>query len=504
MRKWLFILSMFCAISCFRDLGNYDYVSVNEAVIADDGFSGTYDVRRQLDVLKITPQISFTCDEDGEGEYAYEWVAVGQHYYRGERFVIGTERNLEYPVELQAEEYILYLKVKDLSTDMVFSRSVPLNVRSTNTLGWVLGGEDHAGKGQVDMISLSTNTIYLKDALTMEDGLVLPPVDLVWIDNDEWTSEDRLYVATSAGTFKSDRSDFTASPYTSLKYSFAFPETSAGFVMTDSQKVTDKRHVVIVDGKAFIVSSDGGMIGNSFCTYDNIDEFHVADKMICNHTDQQGIRTFIFFDRDNHRFCYISGLTVKGMNQLGDADGDEWSWNTANDFEHGLDMVTAVNSFFSNGQALALMNDPSNGDKWIYCLTAPRTGTPVKNGRYPVDKSVAAGFDSASGYILTTNHGYMVYASGRNLYGYNFRKNPQECVLLHEFDSEVTCIKADYDTADKYNDVFYVATYDDAVERSGTVYKYCMDDDPDRMGVTMLEKIDQGFLKIRSMCYKAF
>lgn len=504
MRRLLYIVFLFCAVSCFKDLGNYDYVDVNEAVIAEDGFEVAYDVRRKMDVLKITPQIKFTADKSEDGEYSYEWVAVGQHYYRGERFVIGTERNLEYPVELQAEEYILYLKVKDHSTDMVFSRSVPLNVRSTNTLGWVLGGENHDGKGQVDMISISTNTLYLKDALTMEDGLELPPVDLVWIDNDEWTSEDRLYVASPTGTFKFDRADFTASPYTSLEYSFAFPEVASGFVMTDSQKVSDKRHVVIVDGKAYIVSSDGGMIGNSFCTYDNINEFHVADKMICNHTDQQGIRTFVFYDSDNHKFCYIAGLTVKGVNQLGDADGDQWSWNTMNDFAQGLDMYTAVNSFFSNGQALALMNDPSDGDKWIYCLTAPRTGAPVKNGRYKVDKSIAVGFDTASGFMLTTNHGYMVYASGNSLYGYNFRKEPQECVLLHDFDSAVTCVKADYDTADRYQDVFYVATYDDSVERSGVVYKFRMEDDPDKMSVSMLETIDEGFLKIRSMCYKAF
>ena len=175
-----------------------------------------------------------------------------------------------------------------------------------------------------------------------------------------------------------------------------------------------------------------------------------------------------------------------------------------NDFSQGLDMYTAVNSFFSNGQALALMNDPTNGDKWIYCLTAPRTGVPVKNGRYMVDKSIAVGFDEASGYILTTNHGYMVYASGNSLYGYNFRKEPQECMLLHEFDAPVTCVKADYDTADRYQDIFYVATYDDSEERSGVVYKFRMDDDPDRMSVSMLEKIDEGFLKIRSLCYKAF
>ena len=504
MRKLLYIcVTLLCMSSCFSDLGNYEYVQINEAVISDKGFENAYDVRRQSDVLTIIPEISFTLDKEEKGTYEYEWVAVGQNFYRGERFVIGRERDLHYPVELQAEQYILYLKVKDMETDMVFSKSVGLDVRSTNTMGWVLAGETHDGKGQADMISLSSTVLYLKNALEMREGLDLRPLTMAWIDNDEWTSEDRLYVASAEGTYKFGREDFAASPYTSLKYSFAFPDNTMPFVMTDSQKVSDKRHVVIVDGKAYIVSSDSGMIGNTFCVYDDVHDFSVADKMICNHTDIQGVRTFIFYDKDNHKFCYIAGLTVKGMNTLGDAEGDEWSWNTSNDFDGGLDLRTTVNSFFGNGQALALMEERS-GEDWIYVITAPRTGAPVKNGRYKVDESVVTGWDDAVGYMLTTNHGFIIYASGSTLYGYNFRKNPAECVVLKQFDAPITCLKADYDTFEKYSDVFYVATYDDSMERSGKVYKFNVTDHPDMMKIEQMQVYDEGFLKVRSICYKAF
>ena len=69
MRRLFYIVFLFCAVSCFKDLGNYDYVDVNEAVIADGGFEKAYDVRRKMDVLKISPQITFTMDENGEGDY---------------------------------------------------------------------------------------------------------------------------------------------------------------------------------------------------------------------------------------------------------------------------------------------------------------------------------------------------------------------------------------------------------------------------------------------------
>lgn len=490
---------------CFRDLGNYEYTDVNEVTISDEGFEEIYDVRRESDRLVISPEMTFSEDgADSDSRYSYEWVAVGQHFYRGERFVIGTGKKLDYRVALPAEEYILYFKVKDLETDIVFSRDVPLHVRSTNTLGWILGGEDEDGNGQVDMISVSSDTLYLRNALRLDDGLQLGPVENVWIDNDEWTSEDRLYVSSATGAYKFDRSEFAGSPYTSLRYSYAFYDETSPYRMTDSQKVSDKRHVIIVDSKAYIVSSDGGMIGNSFCTYDNVTEFEVADRMICNHTDIQGIRTFMFYDRTNRRFCYISGLTVREMKTMGDAEGDLWSWDTKNDFPEGLEMVTAVNSFFGDGQAMAVMRDPRDGGMWIYCMTAPRSGTPVKNSRVMVDESVAPGFSSAAGYVLTARHGYVLFASGTSLYGYDFRKSVQQCTLLHDFGVPVTCIKGDIETGEKYGDVFYVATYDDARERSGVVYKYKVEDDPDRVAVRRLATVDEGFLKVRTMCYKAF
>ena len=46
MRKISYAILLLCAVSCFRDLGSYDYVPVNEAVISEVGFEDTYDVRR--------------------------------------------------------------------------------------------------------------------------------------------------------------------------------------------------------------------------------------------------------------------------------------------------------------------------------------------------------------------------------------------------------------------------------------------------------------------------
>ena len=453
------------AAGCFRDLGNYDYTDINEAVIGDSGFTAPYNIRIN-ETLTITPDITFTLDPDGTGDYTYEWVAVGQTLYRGERFTIGTGRDLDYVMKLNADNYILYLKVMDNATGIVYSKDVELNVMSPYSTGWMMAGEA-GGKGQVDMMSISGDVIF--------------------------------YTGSAAGD---------------IKYSFAIDPGEDTYSLTDSEQVrTDTaplRHSVIINGRAYIVSTEGGMIENSFSFYEDADgnqrDIHVADRIICNHS-QSGCRTMVFYNTDDREFCYISGLSVEGMKTLGDGEDDLFSWKTGNDFPEtgGLDFVSCCNSFFSNGQSAAILKVPDTDTYYIYCITANRNQPDmIKNGRYAVDNGTAPGFGDSPSYAMTTNHGYMLYASGNTLYGYNFRKEPQECTVLHTFDAPVCFIMADNETEEKYDDCIYVATYDDSRERSGILYKFRMTDSPDRMELTSVETWDEGLLKIRDMYYKKF
>ena len=116
--KYCFYLLIICSLtltSCFRDKGNYDYTDINEIVIGEKGFSPdtVYNIRANINKLTITPELSFSTDPEEKGAYKYEWVAVGTQKYPGERFVIGTERNLDCIITLPAEAFMLYLKITD-------------------------------------------------------------------------------------------------------------------------------------------------------------------------------------------------------------------------------------------------------------------------------------------------------------------------------------------------------------------------------------------------------
>lgn len=503
---------MFTATGCFKDLGNYSYVDINEVVIGDKGFDTPYNIRI-TETLTITPDITFTLDPEGTGNYSYEWVAVGQNLYRGQRFVIGTDRNLDYVMNLDAENYILYLKVTEINTGIVYSKDVELNVQAAYSVGWLLAGEAD-GSGQMDMMSISDDIIFYKNVLEMEDGTPLGPVECVWVNNDIGTSEDRVYVGTSLGSYKLERETLTGSAESDIRYSFAIDPGEDTYYMTDSQAISTEnsgtiRHVIVVNNRSYTVSTEGGLIENSFSFYEDANglqrDIHVADRFICNQK-QNGNRTMAFYNTDDREFCYISGLTVEGMKTLGDGESDTFSWKTKNDFgPDGLEYVSIINSFFSDGQSAAILKVPGQDTYYIYCITANRNMPDlIKNGRFQVDNSVAPGFAQSPGYAMTSNHGYMLYASGNTLYGYNFRSTPQKVEVLRTFDAPVCFIMSDNETAEKYDDMIYVATYDDSRSRSGILYKFQMVDSPDRMEVTESEKWDEGLLKIHDMFYKTF
>lgn len=487
---------------CFKDLGNYDYTAVNDIVISDKGFDKPYDVRRDYEPFSIKPEISFSNDPEGKGTYEYEWVAVGQNLLKGKRFTIGTEKDLYCPkLLLEAEEYILYLKVKDVSTDLVFSKSVSLTVKAATTEGWLLAGE-HGGKGQVDMISFSEDILYLHDLLKPENGLEVGPINLVWLSNDNYSYDNRIFTGSTTGAHRFDRETFAGNEQSSLKSSFVFPPENAEMNMTACYDIDGKRHIIIVDSLGYEMKH--GMIGNTFCTYDQLSDFRIAGEFIYNLSFEPGHARLmcVFYNTKDKEF------SIMPNNISSKLDRDLWSWSTKDVCEDGLEMVTAINSYFYKGLGIAVMKDAAKDEYYLYEITIPSYGYPSKDKTYKVDKSIAEGFETSPSYIISSYQGYIVYASGNKLYGYDYNAATQKVELLHEFSPQdkITCIKADYesDPVTKDKDYFLVATYDDSQERSGKVYKFQIKNDPDRMQAQLLETWDKGFLKIHSICYKAF
>ena len=137
------------------------------------------------------------------------------------------EKDLIYPLNLPEQDYTLYFRVKDKSTQVVYTRTAVLSLKTVFSTGWLVLGEDDNGKAQLDMLAIvGRDTLLMKDILA-EAGLpeLGKPTSLfIPIPN---MAEDNIQVGTDNGTYKLDPDKLMPIADSHLKYSF-FDVSSAG------------------------------------------------------------------------------------------------------------------------------------------------------------------------------------------------------------------------------------------------------------------------------------
>ena len=153
------------AISCYRDLGNYSYHEINEVAISEQGLSDTsYVCYAYVDTLHISPNIVFSLDENPngtEGRYDYLWTAVATA--SNVEDTLARTRDLNWIPEYSPGDYQLFFRVKDRETDMVYLQMSAVQIRTIYSIAYLILGEDESGYAQMDVLSMSKDTILLKN-----------------------------------------------------------------------------------------------------------------------------------------------------------------------------------------------------------------------------------------------------------------------------------------------------------------------------------------------------
>ncbi|MEG0500421.1 MAG: PKD-like family lipoprotein, partial [Rikenellaceae bacterium] len=173
------IVVLSCLSSCYADKGNYDYSSINEITILKMPQEMITAVRYGEN-LKISVEVKGT--KGGEDSYKYEWKAVLKNTYDVSKnsYILGTEKNLDCPITLEENVYVLSLNVQDPASGVTWSQSVDLNVTNYTREGWLILSEQN-GKSRLDMISRSTEEeIKLGDFLAgYNDPIMKAPKQLI-------------------------------------------------------------------------------------------------------------------------------------------------------------------------------------------------------------------------------------------------------------------------------------------------------------------------------------
>lgn len=505
--NWSLILSLLFIFGCTRDLGNYNYKDINEISIEE--IPSQYAIYK-VDTLNIRPELHFSMDDSKSNQYNYEWKVVGSGTSAIDE-VIGTTRELNYPVDIEPGAYTVYYKVLDTETDLIWKSSFILNVTTETTTGFLLVGENENKEVEVEMISmLNSDTLILKD-LMHENGLprIKGAVNIVHTGGYFNPTNIRLWVMGETGAYYVNSSTFIGdSQNTFQNMSFTtfpsnrerIPVEIAPHVASNSGGTASSSYRVVLTntGDAFFCNLNMGEVyGNPInrSSANSTETFQISKYIFY----PPGLWSrFILYDSDSDRFVISNGLTATFMNNLADGPSDIFPWNQSEvkrKLIHG-ENTRNTDGGSNNGNSFALMRDEGR-DFHIYKFYV--TTSPEKRGYYPIKSEYSSLLNQASLFAFSSSRSLLFYSVGNKLYAYDYNRNNERNVLVKEFEEEITLLNCDIQTGNYYD--IYVGTYSE--QKKGTLRKFILSQNPNT--INMEETTDLGWTdlsKLKKMYWK--
>lgn len=464
LNKMAILLLFFFVVSCYSDKGNYDYVDVNLVTVVNSEDSSYYAVSK-VDTIRINPIISATLDPDANNSdrYEYQWSVGG----------IKT-KELVYPVELRATNYIFSVTVTDKKTGLVAEGKWTVEVAEQFQKGYVILTENNEQEAQLDMVSIfGSDTIVM---INVSKGQ-LPPLKnpkSIFM-GPMGGSGGEIYVIGANDTYKISRTNFA--------YDVATGNFKDNFIGTDELKDFNVTHILdpfrnrltIVDGNAFYAAIAGTIL------YDypinrypkKYTPFQVAPKAAINYLNSQSIDRFVLYNLEEKRFVYRAerGVTCDSLTNS-KSDIAIFDWKT------GLDFVTTVHSYFGRGDSFTILKD-NKGGYFLYEYEIRDTwgSKPEKKGRF--DISSAPGIEKATHFCFSSKQPFFFYNSGTKVYGFDFNKINTTFEL--EMGAQVTCLYDNY-KFEQAKDFIYISTYD-GTELGGKIVKKHIINSPNKVGL---------------------
>ena len=226
-RKYMiFALAVVISVACSRDLGNYDYVELDEPALT--GLADTSML--MFDRLRLVPDLGKDFDTTG---CSFEWKAVDDNGMQ-DPVVLSDRLELDYEIVLVPGSYSLYFTVERTDCGIYWQTMMKLTVSSSMSEGWmVLCSED--GRARLDVLS-AVNGQLLKDVLKASGMPVMNgPRRIIWL-SDKTDASSPYYLLTDDGATRLGRDAFGWKPEYDFSYEVAVPEklcphtiVSAGF-----------------------------------------------------------------------------------------------------------------------------------------------------------------------------------------------------------------------------------------------------------------------------------
>lgn len=503
LKKYAFLTMVVAmtAVSCVEDEGNNIISDINEIEIS--GLEENYICVTGEDVLSITPEIKGSLGDIDESNLEYEWFLCNSKNVASEHSheVISRERNLNYEVSAAPANYSLYFSVKEKTTGLKWEVSTNFEIVSPFVRGFYLFGDKEDGNVGLDFISIieGRDTFVVENILN-NDKELKGAKNIIFTGDYLNENNTRLWAITESGACRVEHSSALSGfnllpeksdpellffpsiqvekPYKIVElYPHAFGKTnidvskSTRFMLTESQIFCGS----ITSGEAY---------GNPINRYGAKEtELYKPSKYVF-YKESSYISYFVFYDEENNCFTRMNGATYSLTHTPKlENEGTPFYWDQTK-YEAVRNLVYGQNGVGNAQRSYALMKD-TNGDYFVYLFTVGHyyASMITANAERTIDLSVATDFSNADHYAFYSMQQILLYAVDTKLYAYDYARN--ECVLVNDFEAEITHLAMDYNSNNDANHIV-VATYNDETAE-GVVYGYSIEDNQNAINVTPVE-----------------
>ncbi|MDR1719369.1 MAG: hypothetical protein LBR67_04515 [Dysgonamonadaceae bacterium] len=467
--------------TCYDDKGSYDYHDINEGTVS--GLDSSYTVIYKADTLHITPQWTFTQDNGDPDRYRYEWTLTpAKNDTSLSKHIIGASHDLAYFPDAKPGDYNLWTKATDKETGVQWmGKSVPFSIRTQFGLGMMVMGEDAEGYADIEMISVSSDTVILRKLLR-NSGLppLRNPIRVYYSGKQSLASFDiyaELWAMTGDGSYQLDSKTFDGNIENTFDKHLLACLPMPGdakpilFAKYPLKLISMNRIAICDNGDLFhqpVLSSSNGF----YMTQVNVPFIGSAERFpVAPYVWQSTVLTagYIVYDQSGRRFIKVEMSGGSNVASLPDNVTDKFPWVQP----AGRTLIYGENS----SKNFALMKDDN-----YHIYTFATTSAFTKSNYYTIDLSIAYRLPDAKLYAFSAQRTFLLYAVGSTLYAYDYDPaNPR--LFSIDMVDEITAMEFEL-SQDKTGNTLTVCTYNPTTK--GTLTSYALSLDPNKFELVPL------------------
>lgn len=495
---WFLLLSLFGLQACeIEDKGNYDYTPQNGVTITFTDEESNQTLERGIDTLRINPVVKGDIYGENEENYEYKWFFCSGNAHQ--HTVVGTTKNLSWPMTLKPGNHTLYFQVIDKSTGLEWLKSTGVTVFSELTQGWVLLGEKEDGVARLDMLVMKADgTIAVIENIFDNSELQLRGArSLIFTGNRSgqtakvhlWMmTDDKDMRLTWGNNFLPVNEFHNIVTVEEMDVSRLTPrirdmfprQSNCGYGNQNTMRNYASRGIV-TDSAIYMTSLgyDGAEVYvNPMNRYSasSKDFFKPYPMAFVLGGTRPGYNIYpLFYDMDEE--CFVKPGAIYGSQalyceKLGDRPGDPFPWNQYNrTLVYGENLRNSTSDYACHCAALMKSTGGEQTNYYVYLFRPGGKGyfgyslqAPTKVRAFDIDPAKATDFDKATHYSFMSNANVILYSVGSTLYAYDYSYG---ILTSMDLESNISCIKAEAGFSTATN-LFWVSTYD-AVTQKGVL-----------------------------------